>query len=133
MFKNISLRCLSALMLLVFVSCEKDATDNVSTVLKVPIMELNEDNLVVIPIGGTYTDAGAQYTGEDGNTENFQYTYGTVNTAQPGLYFINYSKSSPSGIFETEATRTVAVTYQENPIDYSGDYRRTTNGVIATF
>jgi len=70
--------------------------------------------------------------GEDGQTTTLQPASNNVNTAAPGLYQVTFTQKSASGIFESEARRIVAVTYQENPTDYSGTYLRPATGVSAT-
>lgn len=127
--KKISILILFAA--LIFAGCEKETTKDVSTTLKVPIIELNGSGYVSVAVGGTYTDAGAKYTGEDGSVTTIQPTTNTVNTSQPGLYTVTYSKESTSGIFTTEASRIVAVTYQNDPYDYSGEYLRPATGASA--
>lgn len=111
--------------------CKKETTKNVSTVLKVPTLEVIGGQYASVAVGGSYTDAGATYTGEDGSVTTLQPTENTINTSQPGLYTVRYSKTSKSGIFTTEATRIVAVSFQDDPVDYSGTYLRTATGVNA--
>jgi len=116
---------------LIIAGCKKETTKDVSTTLKVPTIELNGSQYVSVAVGGTYTDAGAKYTGEDGSVITIQPTSNTVNTSQPGLYSVTYKQVSKSGIFTTEASRIVAVTYQNNPYDYSGNYLRPATGASA--
>lgn len=110
-------------------SCKKETTKHVSTTLKVPTIELLGQTFVSLPVGAAYTDQGATYTGEDGGATTIQPSVNEVNTAAPGLYFVHYEETSTSGIFHTEGVRVVAVTYQNNPIDYSGTYLRAATGV----
>ncbi len=112
-------------------SCKKETTKDVSRVLKVPTLELIGGNFASVPVGGTYTDQGATYTGEDGSTVTVQPSENDVSTAQPGLYFVRYEQVSASGIFTTTATRIVAVGYRDNPVDYSGTYLRELTGMNA--
>lgn len=113
--------------------CEKDTTDDVSTVLKVPAIEVVGGEFVSVAVGADYVDQGAKYTGEDGSVTDLQASDPVnINTSQPGLYFINYEQTSASGIFETQATRVVAVSYRENPADYSGAYHNAAYGGDAT-
>lgn len=121
-----------AMAVLFIAGCEKDTADDVSTVLKVPSIELIGGDYISVPVGASFSDAGAKYTGEDGSVTDLQAVSNPVNTSQPGLYFLSYEQTSTSGIFETQATRVVAVSYQENPVDYSGTYTRESNGVEAT-
>ena len=111
--------------------CKKETTKNVSKTLKVPVITLEGDEFISVPVGGTYTDAGAKYIGEDGSETSLAASVNEVNTAAPGLYFIEYEKESASGIFNTTGHRVVAVTYQDNPIDYTGEYLRAATGISA--
>jgi hypothetical protein len=123
---------LSFLSLVLLSACEKEETKDVSTVLRVPVLDLNGDEFISVAVGASYTDAGASYVGEDGQTTTLQPASNNVNTAAPGLYQVTFTQKSASGIFESEARRIVAVTYQENPTDYSGTYLRPATGVSAT-
>lgn len=105
-------------------SCKKETTDDVSQVFKVPTITVKNGDVVQVPVGATYSDAGAEYTGEEGTVTPIQAASSTVNTAQPGLYFVTYEQASTSGIYETQAIRYVAVTSVNNPLDYSGTYLR---------
>jgi Domain of unknown function (DUF5011) len=116
---------LSAVMATVlFAGCKKETTKNVSKIFTVPVIELKGDDVVILPVGGAYTDAGSDYTGEDGQVTALPSSSNNVNVNAPGLYFVNYEKESASGVYETEATRLVAVTSVNNPVDYSGTYYR---------
>ena len=118
-------------MLVSLAACKKDTTDHVSTTLKVPTIELLGDEFLTVPVGTPYADPGATYTGEDGAATTIQPSENEVNTAAPGLYFVKYEETSTSGIFTTEGKRIVAVTYRDNPKDYSGTYLRAATGVNA--
>jgi hypothetical protein len=126
--KNIY-KLLFAFAMLTFFSCKKETTQEVSAVFKVPSIALKGDDVVAIPVGGTYTDAGAAYTGEDGVVKDIQPATNTINATVPGLYFVTYKQKSSSGIYETEASRLVAVTSVNNPVNRSGTYLRTATGV----
>jgi hypothetical protein len=112
-------------------ACEKETTKNVSRTLRVPTIDVNGDEVISLPVGSTYTDEGATYTGEDGSEKPLTATTNEVNTSAPGLFFIDYEETSESGIFETSGHRVVGVTYQDNPTDYSGTYLRTATGISA--
>jgi hypothetical protein len=117
--------------LLIFVSCKKDTTDNVSKVVKVsyPEITLNGNELAVVAVGAPYNDAGAKLKDDiTGAISDIQPASSNVNTAQPGLYVVTYSASNSNG-FETTATRLVAVTSVNNPIDRTGTYLRSATGI----
>ncbi|HZH96355.1 MAG TPA: immunoglobulin-like domain-containing protein, partial [Flavisolibacter sp.] len=114
-------------------SCEKETTADVSRTVKVtyPTITLKGDQLVVLPVGGTFSDAGATLLDDiSGASTSIQATKGSVNTAVPGLYVLTYAASNANG-FEASASRLIAVTSVNNPIDRSGTYKRTATGVNA--
>lgn len=115
----------------IFSGCKKDTTGNVSSVYKVPTIELLGDPVVSLPVGGAYTDAGAKFHDEDGTTETITPVLNPLNTTVPGLYAITYRKKSKSEIYEAEAIRYVAVTSVADPRDFSGNYLRAATGVSA--
>lgn len=119
------------LALLVLAGCKKDTTADVSKSVKVsyPEITLNGNQLVTLAVGATYNDAGAKLKDDiTGAISDIQPTSSNVNTATPGLYIVTFSASNSNG-FETTATRLVAVTSVNNPIDRSGTYLRTATGV----
>lgn len=115
--------------LLALEACEKDTTANVSKVFTVPVITVNGEKAISIPVGGSFTDEGAKYIGETGEETTLQATSSNVNTNEPGLYVVRYKKTSESGIYETEGERVVVVSSVNNPIDYSGIYLRPATGV----
>jgi hypothetical protein len=119
------------LPLLILGSCKKETTEDVSSIVKVsyPEITLNGNELVTVAVGASYTDAGAKLTDDiTGAVSDIQPTSSNVNTAQPGLYVVTFSAANSNG-FETTATRLVAVTSVNNPIDRSGTYLRTATGI----
>jgi Domain of unknown function (DUF5011) len=119
------------LALFVLAGCKKDTTADVSKAVKVsyPAIALNGNALVTLAVGATYTDAGAKLTDDiTGAVSDIQPTSSNVNTATPGLYVVTFSASNSNG-FETSASRLVAVSSVNNPIDRSGTYLRTATGV----
>ena len=119
------------LPLLIISSCKKETTENVSTTVKVsyPEITLNGNDLVVVAVGANYADAGAKLKDDiTGAISDIQPTESNVNTAQPGLYVVTFSASNSNG-FETTASRLVAVTSVNNPIDRSGTYLRAATGI----
>ena len=119
------------LPLLILGSCKKETTEDVSSIVKVsyPEITLNGNELVVVAVGASYTDAGAKLTDDiTGAVSDIQPTASNVNTAQPGLYVVTFSAANSNG-FETTATRLVAVTSVNNPIDRSGTYLRAATGI----
>ncbi len=118
------------LPMLVITSCEKD-TEHVSKEVKVsfPTITLNGDEVVKLAIGASYTDAGAKLKDDiSGAISDIQPTSSNVNTAQAGLYVVNYSAANANG-FESSEARIVAVTNVTGSPDKSGTYLRAATGV----
>ena len=131
--RYITVQWLIAILLLA-VSCKKETTDDVSTVVKVsyPSIELTGDPFQIVPLGGTYTEEGATLTDDvTGETSTIQPTSGTVNTSEPGLYVLNYAASNANG-FETVASRVIAVPGTSSGLNWSGNYLRPQTGITAT-
>lgn len=119
---------------LIFISCEKDDTASVSKEVKVsyPEITLNGAEIVVVPVGGNYTDAGAKLKDDiSGKITDIQPASGTVNTAQAGLYVLNFTAANENG-FETTAARIVAVTNVTGTPNRAGVYLRSATGITAT-
>ncbi len=120
-------------------SCNKEEFHNtdekvgISRVTFFPSLSINGDQYMAVPVGGIYTELGA--SAEEKGAEIPVTTSGTVDTQTPGVYTLVYSAVNKDG-FPASLTRTVAV-YEtaEDAItnDFSGNYARTSNGVISTW
>ncbi len=123
---------LFAIPALFITGCKKETTADVSKSVKVsyPEIILNGEDLIIIPVGTTYTDAGAKLKDDiSGAITDIQPVSSTVNTAQPGLYLVTFSAVNANG-FETTATRLVAVTsVTAGTINRQGTYLRTVTGI----
>lgn len=86
-----------------------------------PVLEIQGDDFVQVPIGTSYTEQGCKATlnGED-YSANVK-TEGSVDSNSPGLYSITYSATNADG-FTVSATRTVAVCDPTITTDISGTY-----------
>lgn len=123
----------------VIAACNKEKINNtdqkvgISRVTFFPTVTLTGDEYVAVPIGETYTDPGVSAL--ENGAEIAVTTTGSVATQTPGVYTLVYSAVNKDG-FSSSVTRTVAV-YEtaEDAItnDFSGDYARTSNGVISTW
>ncbi len=116
------------LMLLV-AACKKD--DSVSKVVEVsaPEITLKGDKVVSINVGGSYDDPGATVFDDITNsTTEITATYSSLNTAVPGLYYMQYTAKNANGYIFSVA-RYIAVTNYADDVDLSGVYERTSNGV----
>ncbi|MEQ1675605.1 MAG: immunoglobulin-like domain-containing protein [Chitinophagaceae bacterium] len=127
----IKIAILSVLPLLLLTGCKKETTAGVSKPVKVsfPEITLKGEELVIIPTGGTYTDAGAKLKDDiTGAITDIQPTSNPVNTAQPGLYVVTFSAANANG-FEATASRLVAVTSVTSVVNRAGTYLRPATGV----
>jgi len=90
----------------IFTSCEDTSTENVSRVTTYPIVTINGDKTLVLTQGDSFTDEGAVALA---GAEELEITSdGTVDTATPGVYKVNYNASNADG-FTASQTRTVIV------------------------
>jgi len=97
-FYKLSIFILAAGIL--FVGCKKEDTANVSkeVVVSYPAITLKGDEVVVLPVGGTYNDAGATLVDDvTGQSSDIGPTTSDVNTAEAGLYLVNYSAANGNG------------------------------------
>jgi hypothetical protein len=131
LFHKIRLSIVAMSAVVLITSCEKDDTESVSREVKVsyPEIILNGDEVVILPVGASYTDAGAivkdDITGQESPLEAVS---DNVNTAEPGLYLVIFTAANANG-FETTVARKVAVTDVTGTIDRSGTYVRPQTGV----
>lgn len=119
--------------LAVISSCKKETTAGISKEVKVsyPEVTLKGDPIVILPVGGTFTDAGATVKDDiSGQVSDLTPTSNTVNVQEPGLYQVNYVASNANG-FESSAARLVAVTSVTGTTDRSGTYLRSATGINA--
>ncbi len=115
-------------------SCKKETTAHVSkeVLVSYPGISLNGDELVILPVGGTYTELGAKLTDDiSGEVSDLEPSSSNVNTQEPGLYIVTYSAMNANG-FETSVARKVAVTDVTGTVDYSGEYLRPATGIAMT-
>lgn len=110
--------CLSAVG---FSSCSDDEQLTDSRITYYPVLEIQGDEFVQVPIGTSYTELGCKATlgGED-YTANVV-TTGDVDASKAGLYFITYTATNADG-FSVSASRTVAVCDPTITTDISGTY-----------
>ena len=123
----------------VFSSCDKDEINNTETnvgrsdVTVYPILTLNGEQYMTVPLNGTFTDPGA--VAKEGTTTIQYTTSGTVNTAAVGVYRIVYTAANKDG-FTANAYRWVAVYSTDATAagnDLSGNYARNTNASVAVW
>ena len=110
-------------------SCKKeDQTPSKTVKVHYPVITLNGDAVVALPVGGSYTDLGAVATDSiEGYTRNLT-TSDVISTDEPGFYSVTYSDINKEG-FETKVQRFVLVSSASASFDLSGKYQRVQNGV----
>lgn len=123
----------------VLLSCGKETVDITDTtvghsrITNFPLLTVKGAQYVAVAMGGTFTEPGVSAT-EGGNTIPVT-TTGTINTATPGVYSLTYTAVNKDG-FSTTGSRTVVVysTAADAALnDFSGNYARTSNGVVSTW
>jgi len=117
---------------LAFTSC-KDEPAAVSETVKVdyPVITLIGAEYVSIPVGGSFTDSGANaFDAFTGITKKIEPTQSAVDNKTPGMYPIIYEAANKYG-FKSQAVRWVAVTDVPSSEDIGGNFKRT-NGCPVT-
>lgn len=104
-----------------FTSCSDDEEFTDSRITYYPVLEIQGDDFVQVPIGTAYNEQGCKATlnGEDYSSNVV--TSGTVDASKAGLYYITYTATNADG-FSVSATRTVAVCDPTIATDMSGTY-----------
>lgn len=104
-----------------FTSCSDDEELTDSRITYYPVLEIQGDDFVQVPIGTSYVEQGCKATlnGEDYSSNVV--TTGSVDVSKAGLYYITYSATNVDG-FTVSASRTVAVCDPSITTDISGTY-----------
>ncbi|ULQ53043.1 immunoglobulin-like domain-containing protein [Flavihumibacter fluvii] len=135
MRKQIIIIWLTSIMVtLSIASCKKETTAAVSKEVAVsyPEITLKGDEIVILPVGGTFTEAGAILKDDiTGAESDLQPVSNNVNTAVPGLYVVLYTAANANG-FETTVGRKVAVTSVTGTSNIAGEFIRPATGVAMT-
>jgi hypothetical protein len=106
---------------LTLLSCEKETKD-ISRITYFPDITVKGEQWQQIPVGGTFTDAGAVATA--GSDELPVTTTGTVDVNTPGVYIIEYSAVNSDG-FSVKNYRYIGVIDPSVvDTDISGVYKR---------
>lgn len=115
MKKNILKFMLAALAVLPMASCDK-SSEGVTKVTYYATLEMNGEDLVVVPKGGSYNDAGCKATLKGEDVSDQIQTENPVNLQQSGVYTVNYKVVNEDG-FAATASRTVVVYDASDPCD----------------
>ena len=111
------------------IACKKKVSDPASRIVTAsyPIITINGDQFISMPVGGAFTDLGA--TAEDTITNEkldpIEVT-NDIDPTTPGFYTVQYKFKNSNG-YTNIGTRFVLVTDIDAMLDYTGEYRRTTN------
>lgn len=90
---------------LIVPGCKKDKQKG-----STPVITLLGENPAKAGIGYPYIDAGANAVDqEDGDITSKIVTTNNVNTAKPGIYYVNYNVTDKDGNNAVQVTRTVNV------------------------
>ncbi|WP_214227210.1 DUF5011 domain-containing protein [Pedobacter sp. B4-66] len=118
-------------------SCKKESfnypegTVGSSKITVYPILTLKSDRFVAVPVGGTYTEAGADATIADAPVE--VKIGGTVNAAAAGVYLLTYTATNSDGFSATLLRTVVVYDTKADAVgnDFSGSYLREATGEIS--
>lgn len=134
--KKILFCLMSFLITLSFTSCEDETSQDLSVVTHYVTLELNGDELTLVPIGTTYTDEGISALEGDEDVSSKVIVNNPVNPNEVGIYTVTYSAVNKDG-FSSSITRTVAVYDPSVSVDIEGDYTangfRTSGGAQAAY
>jgi hypothetical protein len=116
------------ILLFTFYSCKKDSTDNISKTVNVstPVIKLKgpaQDSIVFIPLGGTFTEAGATFVDDVINVESdLPPVSSVVHTDSVGVYYTTYHATNSNG-YEKDRVRVIVVyDPSDTLLDFSGTY-----------
>ncbi|WP_461641730.1 immunoglobulin-like domain-containing protein [Labilibaculum euxinus] len=115
------------LFITLFSACDDKETEGISRVTFFPILTMSGDEIIVLNVGDTYTEAGV--TATTGENEIDVTIDGNVNATVPGIYQINYVAFNEDG-FSATALRQVIVQDLASiaGTDFTGTYKRTFYG-----
>ena len=140
--KNKILNTIITGCIILTLGCQKDVPAVSKTVVEAyPVITLKGADLIVVPAGQTFVDPGASVMpgyNADGkldtsNASNISIMADSVKLGtEEGIYFVPYTYRNVNG-FETKVKRKVVVVNQAYTSNYAGKWKRTSNGVIATW
>lgn len=122
--------------------CSKDPANVSKTVVEsYPSIQLNGNEVVVLSPGQTFVDAGATVSPAYNSSGvldtsavaniNIKADSVVIGTSE-GIYFVPYTYRNYYG-FETTVKRKVVIVSQAYTSNYTGKWKRTSNGIIANW
>ena len=119
--KKILYSLMSFLITLSFTSCNDETTQDLSVVTHYVTLELNGDELTLVPLGTTYTDEGVIALEGDEDVSSEVIVDNSVNSNNVGIYTVTYSATNKDG-FPSSIERTVAVYDPSVNVNIEGSY-----------
>lgn len=124
---------LTMLIAIVFPSCNKKETDDLSVQLQVPEIEivLNGKEVITLQTGQTYQDEGAQVIHQfNGTSSVMAFNPDEVDYSTSGIYVLKYLHKDQNG-FSALNTRAIAVYGTvTNPVQFGSTYKRIPQNTI---
>lgn len=129
MNQNINKIALICLSFILFIACKKDVsfdyaegTVGSSRVTNFPVFEFSGKDAMSVVVGSTYTDPGVK--AKEGGSDIPVTVTGTVNTAVPGYYNLEYTATNKDGISVSTQRHVFVLPGAETPgVDLSGEYQ----------
>lgn len=121
--KNLLIYIKIIILTIILFSCEKNiTTEDPSFITKYAVIELNNNDTIIIPVGTEYIEYGCVATEEGVDVTSKVIISSNVNVNSLGLYSVNYTVFNKDS-FPTTKVRTVIV-YDPNSLDLNieGDY-----------
>jgi surface protein with Ig-like domain len=119
------------------ISCNKTdfnypaGTVGISKIVYFPLVSTIGDHLVILPLGGTFTDPGANAT--LGSQTVKPTVTGSVDPNTPGIYSITYTAANPQGYSASDFRTVVVIGSDVASNDFSGTYVRAATGETSTW
>nr|PZN48418.1 MAG: hypothetical protein DIU61_18790 [Bacteroidota bacterium] len=128
--KKLIIPTLTLLTGILFGACETDDTAHVSIVTTYPVINLNGDEFIIVPVGTPYSEPGAiALVGEDELPVDI---IGGVDDDEPGVNTIIYSATNTEGFVRSQERDVVVYDPATDAVDLSGSYVREATGVTVT-
>lgn len=137
-FMRITRYILIIMLFLSYIGCKKaDTVINTDTqvghsrIVFFPSIAIKGEHLIILKQGDTYTDAGVTAILNGQPTQST--VTGSVNSATPGVYDLDYSASNPEGYSASDWRTVVVIGNDVTNNDFSGTYLRAATGINSTW